>query len=150
MSSRANVDDEYNFITEICGDVFTTRYSLGHCVSADFKMGKGIARAFKEMFGNVNYLRNSRTQPGGLAVIPMNGRYVYYLVTKRKYYHKPTLASLRSALTAMRDHALENGISHVAMPRIGTGLDRLPWKLVKRIIRDVFHGMGIQIVIYYL
>lgn len=36
-------------ITEIAGDLFAApkEYSIGHCVSADLHMGKGIAAKFR-------------------------------------------------------------------------------------------------------
>lgn len=36
-------------ITEVSGDLFTAskEYSIGHCVSADLRMGKGIAVKFR-------------------------------------------------------------------------------------------------------
>lgn len=36
-------------IKEVSGDLFSApkNYSLGHCVSADMKMGKGIATKFR-------------------------------------------------------------------------------------------------------
>lgn len=36
-------------ITEISGDLFQApkEYSIGHCVSADLRMGKGIAVKFR-------------------------------------------------------------------------------------------------------
>lgn len=39
-------------ITEIKQDLFTmpSDYALVHCISADFKLGAGIARKFDELF----------------------------------------------------------------------------------------------------
>ena len=42
----------------VSGDLFTANCSLAHCVAADFRMGLGIAVKFKEMFGQVDYLKN--------------------------------------------------------------------------------------------
>ena len=149
MSNLAVINDECSFFTEVYGDVLSTKYSLGHCVSADFKMGRGIARAFREKFGNVKLLKQSRAMTGGLATIATEGRFVYYLVTKRRYFQKPTYAALRSALVAMRNHAKANNISHISLPKIGTGLDKLSWATVKGIIKDTFEEGDIHIVIYH-
>ena len=45
---------------EIKGDLFSCDKSacLAHCISADVKMGKGIAVTFKKMFRGVEELRN--------------------------------------------------------------------------------------------
>lgn len=42
----------------VSGDLFTADCSLAHCVAADFRMGMGIAVKFKEMFGQVDYLKS--------------------------------------------------------------------------------------------
>ena len=149
MSNHAVFDNDCSFLTEVYGDVFSTKHSLGHCVSADFKMGRGIARAFKEKFGNVRQLKQSHAMAGGLATIAIGEQFVYYLVTKRRYFQKPTYTALRSALIAMRNHAQANNISHIALPKIGTGLDKLSWATVKGIIKDTFKEGDIHIVIYH-
>ena len=52
-------------ITEVNGDLFDSEDSLAHCVSADFCMGKGIAKTFVENFKEVRQLRNG-TEKGEL------------------------------------------------------------------------------------
>ena len=44
---------------EVKGDLFScpTTSSLGHCVSEDMAMGKGVATLFKKNFGGVGELR---------------------------------------------------------------------------------------------
>lgn len=60
--------------------------------------------------------------------------HVYNLITKERYYHKPSLDTVRVALEKMREQLLEHGVNKIAMPRIGSGLDGLPWLSVKEII----------------
>ena len=45
------------------------------------------------------------------------GGYVYYLVTKKRYFHKPTLATVRQSCEWMRNHALRHGVTCIAMCR---------------------------------
>ncbi len=49
-------------------------FSLAHCISADYKLGKGIAKIFKERFGRVHELEKSGAKAGGLAVLKDNKR----------------------------------------------------------------------------
>ena len=75
----------------------TSGDSLCHCVSECLKMGKGIAVLFKEKYGQVEYLKSQGVQTGGVAILDMTaseGRYIYYLVTKPKYFDKPTYETL--------------------------------------------------------
>ena len=81
-------------------------------------------------------------------MLKRDGRYIYYLITKVKYYHKPTYQSLQASLTSMKDHCVSNGVSCVSMPRIGCGLDRLDWSKVAEIITSVFAGTDIKISVY--
>lgn len=62
----------------IQGDLFKVdkSFSLCHCVSADFKLGKGIAKIFREKFGRVDELQRSGAGVGGVAVLKDNGRFV--------------------------------------------------------------------------
>jgi hypothetical protein len=75
---------------------------------------------------------------------------VYYLITKEKYWNKPTYDSLKLTLVAMRDHAVQNGVKAICMPRLGCGLDGLLWPKVKRSIKEVFDNTGIAITVYSL
>jgi len=60
----------------IHGDLFKAdkSFSLAHCVSSDFKLGKGIAKIFRDKFGRVDELEESGAKVGGLAVLEDNGR----------------------------------------------------------------------------
>ena len=125
-------------------------FSLAHCVSRDFKMGKGIALEFRNRFGRVEELRRQNPEIGGLSYIVVEGRYVFYLVTKERYFQIPTYENLTSSLERMRDCCRENNITRIAIPRIGCGLDKLIWENVRNIILQVFTGTGIAILVYTL
>jgi O-acetyl-ADP-ribose deacetylase (regulator of RNase III) len=124
-------------------DLFRVQESfyLAHCISRDCKMGAGIAVAFQKKFDlRDQLLSQRRSNPDCIRV----GR-VFNLITKERYWHKPTLESVREAVEKMRDIALQENIKHIAMPRIASGLDRLDWNEVRAIIIDVFNGTGIHI-----
>ena len=50
----------------------------------------------------------------------------------------------------MREHCEKHFVQELAMPRIGCGLDRLDWNVVKKMIKDIFKNDDIKITIYYL
>jgi O-acetyl-ADP-ribose deacetylase (regulator of RNase III) len=85
---------------------------------------------------------------GHIAVLEDEGRYIYYLVTKRSSTEKPYFDDLVSSLKRMRDHCAEHGVKHLAMPRIGCGLDRLEWREVKPKIEEIFSSLDISITVY--
>ena len=89
-------------IKEIEKDLFLEKYRTGdiyaHCISADFVLGKGIARTFKEKFPELK----------------------------------------------------KNNLKRILMPKIGCGLDRLDWDLVKQIIEKIFEETDIEIKVFYI
>ena len=52
-------------------------------------------------------------------------RYIYNLVTKERFCHKPNLSTLSKTLEAMKIHASINGVSTIAIPKLGCGLDQI-------------------------
>lgn len=135
--------------TKLNKDLFTMPqgYYLAHCISADFALGAGIAKAFDSVY-NMRF-KLFRNYPdyeynGGDALLIDN---TFNLVTKQKYWHKPTYNSLREALEMMKEQLDFLGATKLAMPWIGCGLDKLQKVQVYDIICEVFEDMDIDIVI---
>ena len=137
-----------NNYQEVIGNVFDSKDSIAHCVSADFNMSAGIARHSKPKFPTKypSNLDHSYT-PLWPLWLPETRRYLYHLVTKQKYFNKPTYSALRASLERMRTHAENNGISRISMPCIGTGLDQLDWDKVKLLIQETFRTSPVQVYI---
>lgn len=132
---------------EIHKDLFTldNSYHLAHCISSDAKMGAGIAVQFKKRFPHPKEVNaDVSTLMIGSAV--HMGR-VFHLITKKNFYGKPTYASVKDSLIDMREQALEKYIPRIAMPKIGSGLDRLSWDKVSELIQEVFQDTDIEILI---
>jgi len=130
-------------------DLFTMPqgYYLAHCISADFALGAGIAKTFDSVYNmRFKLFRNypNYEYNGGDALLIDN---VFNLVTKQKYWHKPTYESVRNALEMMREYMDFVGANKLAMPKIASGLDRLEWSKVYDIICEVFEDTDIEIVI---
>lgn len=130
-------------------DLFTMPqgYYLAHCISSDFALGAGIAKTFDSVY-NMRF-KLFRNYPdykynGGDALLIAN---VFNLVTKDKYWHKPTYDSLREALEMMKEQMDFVGATKLAMPKIGCGLDKLSWNQVYDIICEVFEDTDIEVVI---
>lgn len=140
----------------IKGDLFTSpeTVALVHCISSDFAMGAGIAKIFtnKGVKDNLlkTYPRNNWHNHGYCLRAKMAERTVYNLVTKDKYWHKPTYDTLTQALTDLKDCCRQDNIKNIAMPAIGCGLDRLEWSNVENIIKKIFDDTDINILVYML
>ena len=129
-----------------------------HCISSDLAMGAGIAKPMQEKFhirenwksftnfGNEsNWLGN-----GWTLAMPVDKNILFNLVTKEKYWHKPTYITLRQALEHAKEGYFDllNFPKKIVMPKIGCGLDRLDWNKVKPMIEKIFDGF--DIVVCYL
>ena len=127
--------------------IFDEDISLVHCVSRDLNMGAGIAVQFKKRYGN-NY---PNPEVGSLVYKQISSnKYIFNLVTKNYYYNKPTYDTLISSLLKLREIIVSNNIRHIAMPKIGCGLDKLEWNYVSQIIKEVFKDCQINIYVYYI
>lgn len=127
-------------------------YYIAHCISADFALGAGIAVEFNKRFDMKNILKSKYPNflhdyitynYNGMALI--EGR-VINLITKERYYNKPTYQSLTEALTVAK-YRIPSTCKKIAMPLIGCGLDRLQWNRVSAIIKEVFADEDIEILV---
>ena len=50
----------------------------------------------------------------------------------------------------MKIHASTNGVSTIAIPKLGCGLDQMNWQEVVKLLRDIFANADVQIVVYTL
>lgn len=143
--------------TEEKGDLFAeeilAEYALCHCISSDFALGAGIAKAFAKMGVKKalceRFAKNWQGR-GYCLITETNGVTVGNLVTKERYFHKPTLETLRQALEDFCAQALEMKLTKIAMPKIGCGLDKLQWENVRGIIKDIFGETDLDIFVAYL
>ena len=73
-------------------------------------------------------------------------RYIYNLVTNKKYSYKPDLSTLQN----MQAHATMHGVSTIAIPKLECGFDQMNWQDEVRLLRKIFAYSDIQIVVYSL
>lgn len=142
-------------------DLFTmpSDYALVHCISADFALGAGIAKEFDKRFNCRKRLfrvfegswipRWDKTQERfrGGAIVLFSDYTFFNLITKRNYWDKPTLKTIENSLIWMKEQCKDLGITKLAMPKIGCGLDRQKWSDVKPLIEKVFADTNIEIVV---
>ena len=126
---------------------------LAHCISADFGMGKGIVTEFNKRYDMKRKLQtlypdylNQWTHHKMIGDC-IQQDYVFNLITKERYYMKPTYKSLNISLNCTKGLVNKGHINKIAMPMIGCGLDRLEWESVRNIIINVFEKTDVDIVI---
>ena len=104
--------------TEKIADLFQMPddYYLAHCISADFGMGRGIVVEFNKRFNMKQKLQakfpdyvnewHKKKYCGGCILVNK----VFNLITKERYFHKPTYDSMRQALNNMKNICESNNI----------------------------------------
>ena len=123
---------------------------LAHCISSDFGMGKGIVVQFNERYDLKNYMLENyekKVWNDHGYCIPVEKYKVFNLITKYRYYQKPTLTTMMEALISMREYAVENGIKRIAACALGSGLDGLDWHMVSNTIQYVFAKTDIEFIV---
>lgn len=128
-------------------------YYLAHCISADFGMGKGIVIEFNKRFDMKHILQtkypgfvNQFHRQKRLFYCILEGR-VFNLITKERYFEKPTYETMLGALSEMKVLCWLEKIHKIAMPIIGCGLDGLEWDKVSKIIKYVFQKEDVEILV---
>lgn len=160
---------------EISADLFSLpeEYMLVHCISSDFALGAGIARVFRDRYGvrdalvakenSTEFFTRSYKSDGtvplryswhdkGYCVFTETGKckwVVANLVTKYRYFEKPTYKTMRDAIHDLKKGLLicHPNVKKVGMPLIGCGLDRLKWESISQIIQQQFCDTDIEIVV---
>ncbi|XP_050063666.1 ADP-ribose glycohydrolase OARD1-like [Aphis gossypii] len=142
--SSSNVMDTIE--TTICSGTF----AVAHCVSEDMQMGKGLAVSFKLKYGHIGALLDQNVSVGGIAeqkIVNNHARevYIFYLVTKMFYYQKPSIQSLASTLTQLRDKLTDLSIDLLIIPKLGCCSDGLNWYEVSNLLRTTFSGGNMRL-----
>lgn len=105
-----------------------------HCVSADFRMRKGLAKAIRQLFPQLPDVSGARVGD----CIPQRtpgGAFVLHLVTKERFFQKPTADDLLHAVASAAGLiAALPEVHRIRLPRVGCGLDRLDWPTVRPLV----------------
>lgn len=127
-------------------DLFTEKDCyFAHCISRDYALGAGIAKEFNRRYGMRNKLKELGSSDKSILIDN-----VFNLVTKDKYWHKPTYKSLSESLIELKEQMGILEIKKLAIPKIGCGLDRLDWEQVKNLIEIIFYDTDVEIIVCYL
>ncbi|GMR32581.1 hypothetical protein PMAYCL1PPCAC_02776, partial [Pristionchus mayeri] len=122
-------------------------WAIAHCISEDCAMGKGIAVEFKKRYGQIPSLKNqvkNGKRKGSAAYLEADGRVIFYLITKERFFHKPTYDTIEQAIKDMVSMMTKREIKGCIMPRIGCGLDGLKWEKVENILETLFGAANLS------
>lgn len=132
------------------------KYVLAYCISLDCKLDMGIALEFDKRFKGMKkwllslVVANEYNYPITIPTYKDKELKVFNLITKEKYWHKPTYQTIRICIKQMAGYCKRHNVKHLGMPKIGCGLDKLQWGEVKKIMEEEFKDIDINIEIRYL
>lgn len=141
-------------IKYVRGDLFKVdkNIPLVHCISADFALGAGIAKQFRNKYPDmIEAMKNAKT-PHVTDIFPFESndsrhKLVLNMITKQKYFFKPTRENFNLTLDNLHNYLIQHNIDTIAMPKIGAGLDRLYWKTTETYLNT--HFSDINVYVYY-
>ena len=127
---------------------------MAFSVSMDLTMHSGLLKDIRNQFGHVQDLFEQRKEIGEVAILTPKelgkNQYVYYMMTKLRWFDKSDIEELWQCVKGVVDHALEHDVKVVCFPRIGAGFDSIPWVHVYQLIHEAFEGTGVKARAYML
>ena len=134
-------------------NILTATTCITHCVSSDFAMGKNLASTKACCYPELQELRKlpiDNFPPGSLATYfaQQHQRFFYNLVTKKRFFIKPTYGTLELSLQALKQNLQRHNMQELAFHRLGCGSDQLHWPKVFSILFNVFSGSNLKITIF--
>ena len=138
---------------EVQGNLFSyphigqSNVGIAHCISADYALGKGFAAEIESRYHIRDFLKTVYKGDCPDVIIVDN---IVNLVTKERYWQKPTYENFDKTLIMAREKCLEKGIDTLIMPRIGCGLDRLDWRICKDSIKFLIDEYDIDCIVFYI
>jgi O-acetyl-ADP-ribose deacetylase (regulator of RNase III) len=142
------------------GDLFKNRFnaqSLAHGCNCKGSMGAGIAVEFKNRYPQMyeEYRKRCKAtprefNPGEIFLWKCDAKpWVFNLATQEDYWRsRATYQAIEEVLKKMKQRADDEGITTIAMPRIGAGYGGLSWKKVRLIIEQIFADWSGELVVY--
>ena len=141
------------------GDIFDSVHSKAHCVSADLNMSKGVARGFRLKYQHLSTLFNQNCIVGDVAILTPKQtgheeEYIFYMVTKVRYFEKPTLETMEMAIDRVIRDVTALRVKTLSIPMIGAGLDKLKWSdvynLLARRLARIPINEELNIIVHYI
>ena len=132
------------------GHFMDSPHSLVICVPADMRVTTAPLKEYLKKYSHLPPLPESVNKVGGFLVYkdPKRDRFFYLLITKRTKDDVAKYERLKSCLSKIKEHASHNGVSKLAMPRIGCVDDQLEWINVAVCLEVIFQDSYFTISIF--
>ena len=80
--------------------------------------------------------------------LPHENKHIFKLVTRQRFYVKPSYYSLSSRFCSLAKKIEAKGITKIALTKLGCGLIRLNRDTVLRLIERNFANSNVNVIIY--
>lgn len=119
-----------------------TPRALAHGCNCAGAMGKGIAKEFKRQWPDMfkEYRERCRAGEfhlGDVFVWEEAGWTIFNLGTQQSWSTKADITAIEKSVCRMLDVARDRSISRIDLPRIGAGLGRVDWEIVRESLERV-------------
>ena len=111
-------------------------------------MNTGIALEFRRKFGNLGELQKKNRKVEDILISQVEERKLLYIITRELFYHKPTYETIFNSLQNLKAYCIKNGIVKLACPRLDCSLDGRKWEIIREMLRFIFHGSSVHILVY--
>lgn len=144
----------------VAGDLFANTHAaqaFAHGCNCQGSMGAGIAVGFRERYPEMyeQYRAKCKAKPrefnlGDVWLWKGDGQpWVFNLGTQEKVWRaRATYEAVEQSLSKMRELADAEGVTSIAIPRIGVGYGGLSWKKVRVIVERVFSNWPSRLIVY--
>jgi hypothetical protein len=122
-----------------------------HAVSADLKCSAGFALKVRQQYGIPNVCNK---KPGDIVSHSAADKVILNVITKYKAEHKirqncdQFIVNFKAGIQGLGNFCKSNNIKHIAMPKMGSGIDQLNWNYVKFLLYSEFKDYDIVINVY--
>src|SRR3989338_6783026 len=137
------------------GNLFVSQAdAFAHGCNTVGKMNAGIANQFKQHFPEMFRDYKDRCRKG---IFLPGDAYIFYNEEKPHVINLATqgqgsaqISYIESSLDNLRNIVLCDRVESIAMPRIGSGLGKLDWNIIKEIIERYLRDLELKVEIWGL
>jgi O-acetyl-ADP-ribose deacetylase (regulator of RNase III) len=144
----------------VSGDLFENQHdarAFAHGCNCQGSMGAGIAKTFRARYPEMyeEHRRRCKAEPrlfnlGDCWLWKADDQpWVFNLGTQEGFWRsRASYEAIETSLRAMRVQADTQGLTSIAIPRIGVGYGGLSWKKVRAIVEAVFGDWAGTLILY--
>lgn len=138
--------DLYEFALDRSNHVFGLVFTCPQLLSPEKGLPKQVALNFGD--GTKQILENQRLLCGNVRVTThLSGITIFGLIVKKCFDGKASFDNLRKCLLNLKNECYHRRISHLVIPRLGCGPDRLRWSKAEKLFLNIMKTADMKITI---